>query len=440
MSKEVVNVVIVGRPNVGKSTIFNKLSKQKKSITEKRSGVTRDRVITKVDTKSGYFFLTDTAGLEKSVEENLSQETNRQIDVALESANLALLVVDVSSGLVMEDEQMAKKLRKLKVPAILVANKLDKVSKEREKIFDFYSLGLKNIVEVSAEHNLNLDKLLENIADTLNLKKSEKEDRKSDLKLAIIGRPNVGKSSLLNAILDEDRAIVSNLAGTTRDSVEGEMRYKGKIISIVDTAGIRKKAKVTDTVEYYSVIKAVSSIQEADVTILVLDSNEGIREQDKKILGLAFNRYKPLIICANKVDKMREMPKEKFRENTSDDLQFLSPTIIFTSALKKIGINKLLNKCIELNEKSQLKFGTGALNKLLREIVDSNPPANKKGKRPRLNYITQTATRPPTFSIFCSNPDLIHFSYERYIKNNISKALDLKDIRVKIKYLRDRDN
>ena len=436
------NLVIVGRPNVGKSTLFNRLAKKRVAITEKTAGVTRDRVAVKVQLKGRSLYLTDTAGLESKGHEHLALEMNRQIGIAINSADLILLTVDAATGPMMEDEALVKKIRKSDSKVILVVNKVDKIQKEMDKIFDFQSLGIDKMVDISAEHNLNIDSLIKLILETLNIEKDgelEEIANEETLKLAIVGRPNVGKSSLTNTILKEERSIVCDASGTTRDSIEGTVKYKGKKITIVDTAGIRKKAKVEEDLEYYSVIKAVSSIQEADVAILVIDFNEGIKEQDKKIFGLAYNRYKPIIICANKMDKSNGAAKDKFKSEISRELTFFSPPILFTSAVKKIGIERLIDRCIEMDKKSKKSINTGSLNSILREIVGSNPPSARKGKKPKLNYMTQISNKPPTFSIFCHRSDIIHFSYKRYLKNNLSRALDLEDIRIKIKYIQDKN-
>lgn len=429
------NVAIVGRANVGKSTLFNRIAKKRKAITQEMPGVTRDRIGTEVNIKGISFFLYDTGGLQLDLNEIIQNEVRKQVELALEQADLILFVVDASAGITWEDELVAKIVRKKDKNVVLLANKTDKIGKEQEKIFEFYSLGFKDIVSISAEHNQNIDKILEKIIEILG-KSSFKtsEDKINSLKISIVGKPNVGKSSLLNSIIGEERAIVSDIAGTTRDVIDVTFNHNGVPFTILDTAGIRKKAKVSEDVEYFSVIRAIQSIRNSDIVVVVVDYNEfSITEQDKKIISLAFEATKPIIVCVNKFDeKGKKEEKDEIVQKVKSSLYFCQTNVVFTSAINKLGINKLLDKCIELKERNNKKIATGVLNSLLQEMVTVKAPSNKKEKKVRITYGVQVKTSPPTFVIFCNHPDLIHFSYLRYLENNFRDAFDLEGINIKI--------
>ncbi len=429
------NIAIVGRANVGKSTLFNRIVKKRKAITQEMPGVTRDRIGSEVTIKGNTFFLYDTGGLQLDLNEIIQDEVRKQVELALEQADLILFVVDVSAGVTWEDELVAKIIRKRDKNVVVLANKTDRIGKEQEKIFEFYSLGFKDIVPLSAEHNQNIDMLLDKVVEILGKAPNKiPEDEGNNLKISIVGKPNVGKSSLLNSIIGEERAIVSDIAGTTRDVIDVSFNYKDISFKILDTAGIRKKAKVSEDVEYFSVIRAIQSIRNSDVVVVVVDYNEfSITDQDKKIISLAFEATKPIIVCVNKFDeKGKKEEKDEIIYKIKSSLYFCEVNVVFTSAINKLGINKLLDKCIELKERNNKRVATGVLNVLLHEMVTVNPPSNKKGKKVRITYGVQVKSAPPTFVVFCNHPDLIHFSYLRYLENNFREAFDLDGINIKI--------
>ena len=417
-------VALVGRPNVGKSTIFNRLVGSKVAIIEDTPGVTRDRIYGNVKTDKYNFHLIDTGGIDVS-DELFNDSIKIQASLAIDEADVVLFVVDGKESLTTNDYVIRDMLRKSKKDVILVINKIDS-KLYNEHLYDFYELGFDNIVEVSGEHNLGFTTLMNAI--TKDFKEENYEDDET-IKFSVIGRPNVGKSSLVNALLNEERVIVSNEAGTTRDAIDTVFTYHDEKFTVIDTAGMRKKGKVYETIEKYSLLRTLKAIDRSDVCLVVIDAKEGIIEHDKHIAGYAKEAGKATILVVNKWDLIENKDEEmkKFIKDIRNNFQFIPyAPIVFLSSLTKKRIHTLMPEVIKVYENSHKEIGTSLLNDVIRDAYNLNLPPTYKGKRLKIYFSHQVSVAPPTFDIQVNSKGLIHFSYERYLENKIRESFDLE--------------
>lgn len=421
MAKKVV--AIVGRPNVGKSTLFNVFAGEKISIIKDVPGVTRDRVYADCTWRGTTFQIIDTGGIEPESDDIILKQMRRQAMLAMDIADVIVFITDVKAGVTQSDLAVAEMLRKTKKPVILVCNKCDRVGKPPMELYEFYNLGLGDPIPISANGKLGIGELLDEIYYKFDNVENEIEDEET-IRVAIIGKPNAGKSSLINKILGEDRVIVSDIAGTTRDSIDTSFKNKyGKYI-FVDTAGIRRKNKVYDTLEKYSVLKAMNAIEKADVCLIMIDATEGVTEQDEKIAGLAHGAGKGVIIVINKWDLVEKETNTMavYKKKVYEKLAYLSyAPIIFISAMTGQRVNNIFEMINKVNEQNALRVPTGLLNDTLSEAIAITQPPSDKGRRLKIYYMTQVSIRPPTFVIFVNSKPLMHFSYVRYIENHLRK-------------------
>lgn len=429
-------VAIVGRPNVGKSSLFNKISGKKISIVKNIPGVTRDRIYSEIDWLGKKFILTDTGGIELDSSELITQSVFDQVKIAIKSCDLILFVVDGREGVISLDLDIANYLRLnfSEKKILLAVNKIDNFVRDRNLIYEFYNLGLGEPIAISAESSSGLGDLLDQIIKNLDFEKVSCDFREDIIKVAIIGKPNVGKSSIVNKILGEERTIVSDIAGTTRDAIDSFFKYNNQEYIFIDTAGIRKKNKVKQDIEYYSVTRAIDSIERADVCLLIIDAEENICEQDTKIAGLAHDNYKPVIVVINKWDKIEKNNKTTsiFLEKISIKLKYMSYTEkIFVSALTGQRLNKLLDLIKKVWANNNLRVKTGVLNEVLLEAIAMNPPKLDKGRQLKIYYASQVSICPPTFVLFLNDDELLHFSYKRYLENQIRKAFNFSGVPIK---------
>ena len=424
MSKPVV--AIVGRPNVGKSTIFNRIVGERVSIVEDIPGVTRDRIYSSADWLTHEFNIIDTGGIDLRDEPFLEQ-IRQQAEIAMDEADVIIFLVNGRDGVTVQDEQVAKILFSAKKPVILAVNKIDNPDM-KSMIYDFYTLGMGEPFAISGSHGLGLGDLLDEVAK--NFPKEDEEDYPEDvIKFSLIGRPNVGKSSLVNSFLGEERVIVSEVAGTTRDAVDTQYEYESQPYVIIDTAGMRKKGKVYETTEKYSVLRALRAIERSDVVLVVLNAEEGIQEQDKKIAGYAHEAGKAVIIVVNKWDAIEKDEKtmnvmtRKIREH----FLFLDyAPIMFVSAISGKRVHSILETINKVNENHSRRIQSSILNEVIADAVAMNPAPSDKGQRLRLYYVTQVAVQPPTFVVFVNEPELMHFSYIRFLQNRIRESFDFE--------------
>lgn len=421
MAKKVV--AIVGRPNVGKSTLFNALSGEKISIVKDVPGVTRDRIYADCQWRGTTFQMIDTGGIEPESEDVILKQMRRQAELAMDIADVIVFITDVKAGVTVSDEEVAQMLRRTKKPVILVCNKCDRVGAPPDELYEFYNLGLGDPLPISAGKKLGIGELLDAIYDNFGYVGPEIEDDET-IRVAVIGKPNAGKSSLINKILGEERVIVSDIAGTTRDAIDTYFENShGKYI-FVDTAGIRRKNKVYDKLEKYSVLKAKAAIEKANVCLIMIDATEGVTEQDEKIAGLAHENGKGVIIVINKWDLVEKGNNtlENYRKQVYDKLSYLSyAPIIFISTVTGQRVEKLFEMINEVDKQNSQRISTGLLNDVLADAVTITQPPSDKGKRLKVYYMTQVSTRPPTFVIFVNSKELMHFSYVRYIENHLRK-------------------
>ena len=413
-------VAIVGRPNVGKSTLFNKLIGDRLSIVKNEPGVTRDRLYREIEWSGKEFLLVDTGGLEPKTDDFMMNKIKEQAQVAIDEADVVIFLVDGKAGITGLDEDVANVLRKKDKKVVVAVNKIDNYMRDQENILEFYALGFEDVIGISGEHKINLGDLLDAVISKFDRRKEK--NREEGLKIAVLGRPNAGKSSLVNKLLNEERSIVSDIAGTTRDSIDSSLKYDGETYTLIDTAGIRKQSKIEDSIEYYSVLRAVKSIKRADVCVLMLDATELLTEQDKRVAGLIYEERKPIIIAINKWDLIEKdnTSVKKFTELVKADLPFLSyaPIITISALTGKRTIN-ILEQAKFINEEYHKKITTGLLNQILSEMIAQNPVPTRKGRAVKINYATQVGEAPPRFVFFSNNPELIHFSYQRYIENKL---------------------
>ena len=426
-------VAIVGRPNVGKSTLFNKLIGERRSIVDDTPGITRDRVIGTCEWGRYRFSLIDTGGLEIGNNEGYMPHIRQQVELAVETAAVIIMMTDLRAGVTAADEELAKLLRQSGRPVLLAVNTVDSIGQVPAEFYEFYSLGLGDPYPISSLHGHGSGDLLDAICSYLEEDSDEEED--DSILVAIIGRPNAGKSSLVNKIVGEDRVIVSDVAGTTRDSVDIHVENEHGKFTLIDTAGMRRKSKVEEKVERYSVMRALAAIDRAHVCVMMIDATEGFAEQDSKIAGYAHEQGKGCIICINKWDLVDKDDKtmDVLRKKYMNDFSFMSyAPIIFVSAKTGQRIDRLLDLIKFVDEQNAMRITTGALNELLARATARVEPPSDRGKRLKLYYITQPTTRPPSFAVFCNNPELFHFSYQRYIENQIRETDGLEGTPVRI--------
>ena len=419
MSKPIV--AIVGRPNVGKSTLFNVLAGEQISIVKDTPGVTRDRIYADVNWLNHYFTLIDTGGIEPESNDVLLKFMREQAEIAIETADVIMFLVDVRQGLVDADFKVADMLRRSKKPVVLVVNKVDNFDKFMPDVYEFYNLGIGDPVPISAASRLGLGDMLDEVVEHFP-DGTEEEEEDERPRIAIIGRPNAGKSSIINKLLGEERVIVSDIAGTTRDAIDTEVRRNGHEYVFIDTAGLRRKSKIKEDIERYSIIRTVSAVERCDVAILVIDASEGVTEQDAKIAGIAHERGKGMIIAVNKWDLIEKNEKTiyKFTEDIRDVLSFMPyAEMIFISAKTGQRLPKLFETIDAVIQNHALRIATGVLNEIVSEAVAMQQPPSDKGKRLKIYYVTQVAVKPPTFVVFVNDKELMHFSYTRYLENRI---------------------
>lgn len=426
MSKPIV--AIVGRPNVGKSTLFNVLAGDRISIVQDTPGVTRDRIYAEVSWLDYNFTLIDTGGIEPESGDIILSQMREQAQIAIDTADVIVFITDVKQGLVDADEKVADMLRRSRKPIILAVNKVDDFNKYMPDVYEFYNLGIGEPVPVSAASKLGIGDLLDEVVKHFPENKTEEtEDERP--RIAIVGKPNVGKSSLINKLCGDNRLIVSDIAGTTRDAVDTDIRYNGRDYVFIDTAGLRRKNKIKEEIERYSIIRTVSAVERCNVAVLVIDATEGITDQDTKIAGIAHERGKGMIIAVNKWDAIEKNDKtmKKFTEDVREKLSYMPyAELLFISAETGQRLPKLFETIDMVIENHSLRVATGVLNEIMAEAVALNQPPSDKGKRLRLYYITQVSVKPPTFVIFVNDKELMHFSYTRYIENKIREAFGFK--------------
>lgn len=427
-------VAIIGKPNVGKSTFFNYIVGSRISIVEDTPGVTRDRVYAETNWRGRNFTVVDTAGIEPESDDTIISQMREQAKIAIDIADVILFLTDVKQGVTAADQEIAIMLKKSKKPVVLVCNKADNMSRDRNEIYEFYNLGMGEPYPVSAANALGigdvLDALYENFPE-----KNDDEDDDGRIKVAVIGKPNVGKSSLINKILGENRTIVSNIAGTTRDAIDTEYDNEyGKYV-LIDTAGIRRKSKVSESIEKFSIMRTLLAIERADVCLMMIDANEGVTDQDAKIAGEAHEAGKGIIIVVNKWDEYEKETGtlEKYKKDIYAKLSYLSyAPVIFISAKTGQRVDKLFNMINNVAEQNAMRVSTATLNQVINEAIAIVQPPTDKGKRLKILYGTQVSTKPPTFVIFVNNKELFHFSYERYLVNQIRKEFGLEGTPVRI--------
>ena len=415
-------VCLVGKPNVGKSSIFNRLIKENKSIIMDTPGVTRDRIYGKVEYNNKRFHLIDTGGISFG-DDDFQKDILAQATLAIDEADLVLFVVDGIEEIDASDRKVAEILHRSSKPVIVVVNKLDN-DKRKDNLYNFYELGFSELIAVSASHNLGINELLNTITSDL---PEEDVIQDNSIKFSIIGRPNVGKSSLINALLNEDRAIVSDIAGTTRDAIDTKFKYNHEEITVIDTAGMRKKGKIYESVEKYSLIRSLKAIDRSDVCVLVIDASTGIIEHDKHIVSYALDAGKGIVICVNKWDTINNPDSDikHWKEEIKNEFQFIPYAhVVFLSAKTKKRVNTLMPEVINAYNNNRKEVKTSLLNNIIMEAVSLHEPPSYKGKRLKIYFVSQTGTCPPKFTFSVNNKGLIHFSYERYLENQIRNNID----------------
>ena len=428
-------VAIIGRPNVGKSMLFNKLTGQRTSIVEDTPGVTRDRIYGDCEWCGRTFSLVDTGGIEPGTDSDMLKFMRRQAEIGIELADAIIMVTDVRSGVTAADEDVATMLRKSGKPVALAVNKCDSVGPTNPDVYEFYSLGIGDLFETSAVHGHGTGDLLDWVLD--NIPEDSGEDEDDDIiKVAIVGKPNVGKSSLLNRILGEERVIVSNVAGTTRDAIDSYFENDTGKYCFIDTAGMRRKSKVDDAIEKYSNMRSINAIDRADVCLILVDANEGVTEQDTKIAGLVHEAGKAAIIVVNKWDAVEDKETNTMKNMETDVRQGLSymlyAPVVFLSALTGQRVDKLFQVIQDVYAQNTKRITTGALNSVLADATARVQPPTDKGRRLKIYYMTQASTKPPHFVIFCNDARLFHFSYQRYLENQIREVFGLMGTPVRI--------
>ncbi|MDI9489694.1 MAG: ribosome biogenesis GTPase Der [Bacillota bacterium] len=437
MSKPIV--AIIGRPNVGKSTLFNALAGERISIVKDTPGITRDRIYADVTWLDTQFTLIDTGGIEPDTKNEMFAHMREQAEIAIDTADVILFLVDVRQGLVDADSKVADMLRRSNKPIVLVVNKVDNFEKFMPDVYEFYNLGIGDPHPISASSKLGFGDMLDEVTKHFkNISNWDEEDERP--RIAIIGKPNVGKSSIVNKLLGENRVIVSDIAGTTRDAIDTPIRRNKKEYILIDTAGLRRKSKIKEDIEHYSIVRTVAAVERADIAILVIDATEGVTEQDAKIAGIAHDRGKGIIIAVNKWDLIEKDSNtvNKFSANIKNVLSFIPyAEILFISAETGQRLNKLFDLIEVVIQNQNLRISTGVLNEIMAEATALQQPPSDKGKQLRLYYITQVAVKPPTFVIFVNDKKLMHFSYTRYIENKIREAFGFAGTSLKF-FIRER--
>lgn len=426
-------VAVVGRPNVGKSTLFNVLSGTNLAIVKDTPGITRDRLYADVNWLDKNFTMIDTGGIEPDSKDIILSQMREQAQIAIDTADVIMFMTDVRQGLTDADSKVADMLRKSAKPVVLVVNKVDNFEKMMVDVYEFYNLGIGEPFPISASGKLGLGDMLDEVIS--HFPEGDTDEEEDDRpKIAIVGKPNVGKSSIVNKLCGENRVIVSDIAGTTRDAIDTEVKYNGKEYVLIDTAGLRRKNKIKEELERYMIIRTVSAVERADVVVLVIDAEEGVTEQDAKIAGIAHERGKGIIICVNKWDAIEKDDKTiyKYTEKVKQILSFMPyAELLFISAKTGQRLPKLYDMIDMVIENQTLRIQTGVLNEIMTEAVALQQPPTDKGKRLKLYYITQVAVKPPTFVIFVNDKEMMHFSYTRYIENKIRDAFGFKGTSLK---------
>ena len=441
MSKPVV--AIVGRPNVGKSTLFNVIAGDTISIVKDTPGVTRDRIYADCTWLNMNFTLIDTGGIEPDSSDIILSQMREQAEIAIATADVIVFIVDVRQGLVDADSKVADMLRKSHKPVILAVNKVDSLAKFGNEVYDFYNLGIGDPIPVSGASRLGIGDLLDEVVKHFDASQMEEEEDDRP-RIAVVGKPNVGKSSLINKLLGENRVIVSNIAGTTRDAVDTEIIHNGVPYVFIDTAGLRRKNKIKEDLERYSIIRTVTAVDRADVVIIVIDAKEGITEQDAKIAGIAHERGKGIIVAVNKWDAIEKNDKTiyQYTNKLKETLSFMPyAEYIFISAETGQRLPKLFELIDAVRQNQNMRVATGVLNEIVSEAVAMQQPPSDKGKRLKIYYVTQVAVKPPTFVVFVNDKELMHFSYTRYIENQIRNAFGFRGTSLKfiIRERKDKD-
>lgn len=437
MSKPVV--AIVGRPNVGKSTLFNALAGEMISIVKDTPGVTRDRIYADVNWLDKDFTLIDTGGIEPDSKDVILSQMRDQAQIAIDTADVIIFLTDVKQGLVDSDSKVADMLRRSGKPVVLVVNKVDSFQKFMTDVYEFYNLGIGDPVPVSASSRLGIGDMLDAVTEHFPAGSGEEEEDDKP-RIAIVGKPNVGKSSIVNKLLGENRVIVSDVAGTTRDAIDTEIIHNGKEYIFIDTAGLRRKSKIKEELERYSIIRTVAAVERADVVLMIIDAEEGVTEQDAKIAGIAHERGKGIVIVVNKWDAIEKNDKtmKEYENKIRQVLSYLSyAEIMFVSAVTGQRLYKLYDMIDMVIENRTLRVATGVLNEIMTEAVAMQQPPSDKGKRLKLYYITQVSVKPPTFVIFVNDKELMHFSYTRYLENKIRGAFGFRGTPLKF-FIRER--
>lgn len=428
-------VTIVGRPNVGKSTLFNRIAGKRISITDDTPGVTRDRIYAECEWLDNYFTLIDTGGIELNTTDTIFAQMRAQAEIAIDTANVILFMVDGKEGATAADVEVAQMLRKSKKEIILIVNKMDKFVNDNN-IYEFYNLGMGEPIPISSAEALGIGDLLDEIVSRFNEDMNTEDDNDS-IKIAVIGKPNAGKSSIINKIIGENRVIVDDVPGTTRDAIDTEFESNGQKYTIIDTAGIRKKSRISETVEKYSVLRAFTAVERADVCILVIDADKGITEQDIRIAGYSHESKKGMIVVINKWDLINKEKNtfKEFHDSVRKSLAFAAYAPILTvSALTGQRIANILHEIDEIYKFRKLRVSTGVLNDIITEAVLMNQPRTVKGKRLKIYYGTQVAVNPPKFLIFVNDSSIVHFSYERYLENKIRESFEYKGTPIIIEF------
>ena len=431
MSKPIV--AVVGRPNVGKSTLFNTLAGERISIVKDTPGVTTDRIYADVSWLNYNFTIIDTGGIEPDSSDIILSQMREQAQIAIDTADVIMFIVDVRQGLQDADSKVADMLRRSHKPVVLVVNKVDSYEKFQADVYEFYNLGIGEPFPISATEKTGLGDMLDEVVKYFpESAKEEVEDERP--RIAIIGKPNVGKSSLINKLAQEDRVIVSNIAGTTRDAIDTAVKYNGQEYVFIDTAGIRRKSKITEEIERFSIIRAVAAVERCDVAIIMIDATEGVTEQDAKIAGIAHDRGKGVIIAVNKWDAI-EKDNNTVKEHTQDIRDVLSfmpyAEILFISAKSGQRLHKIFETIDIVIENNSMRVATGVLNEIVAEAVAMQQPPTDKGKRLKIYYVTQVSVKPPTFVVFVNDKNLMHFSYTRYLENRIRDTFGFKGTALK---------
>ncbi|MEN6520385.1 MAG: ribosome biogenesis GTPase Der [Armatimonadota bacterium] len=428
-------VAIVGRPNVGKSTLFNRIVGQRLAIVEDVPGITRDRLYAEAEWRGRQFVVTDTGGILFNETDPLTVQVSQQAQLAMDEADIILFVVDATAGITGTDETLADELRKTSVPVILVANKVDNEKLEQESV-EFYQLGLGEVYPVSSVHGRGLAEALDMVIDAMKLPSEEEAFPSEAIRLSIVGRPNVGKSSIVNAILGEERVIVSNIPGTTRDAIDTIFKHggeDGQEIVLIDTAGIRRSGKIQGSVEYYTVLRAVRALERSDVAMLVIDAEDGVTDGDKRVGGYIHQAGRGCVIVANKWDlKKGKMSYKEFTAHVRKEMAFLAyAPVVFVSAKEGWGLSAAVDTAVEVTANHARRIPTGEINRIIQDAVDDNPLA-RKGKQLKVKYATMPAVKPPTIILFVNDTELVHFSYIRYLENQIRKVYGYEGTPIRI--------